>query len=78
MRCGCSFEDHWLKNGLLYLNSPMYHCEDRCPHTVGDCFRNCRSLQPHERPCLSADYEVQYQFKGRMIRLGPHDTVGST
>lgn len=59
MKCRCSKEDHWSKHGQLYLNSPMYHCEDRCPYEVGDCISNCGHLSAPERPCLEADWEVK-------------------
>jgi len=80
MRCGLDKEEHWEKDGLLYLNSPMYHCEDRCPYQVGDCIRNCNSLTVHQRLCLSNGTSIETakslfssnvfrKFGGRMIRI---------
>lgn len=57
MKCRCSKSDHWTKDGMLYLNSPMYHCEDKCPHESGDCISHCSRLVAHQRPCLAKDFD---------------------
>lgn len=56
MRCGLSRSDHWEEDGRPYLNSPMYHCEDRCPYRDGDCIMKCGKMQAPTRPCLFEDY----------------------
>jgi Flp pilus assembly pilin Flp len=56
MMCGLSKSDHWKKERRFYLNSPMYHCENRCPYHDGDCISHCGTTVPYLRPCLLEDH----------------------
>ena len=46
---------HYMRDdGLWYSNSPMFHCDNRCPFEGVDkeCMKVCSGLTAKTRPCL--------------------------
>lgn len=52
--CGVSRDYHYKYPGsdIMVSNSPMFHACQECTYDKPDCFKNCKSKTPVERPCL--------------------------